>query len=160
TASIDQPVTTVLTCKSPSIDLRASGGISYTWSDGNAIIATSADLLVNTPGTYGVTVTAANGCADDANIVITEDKNVTASIDQPVATVLTCKSPSIDLRASGGISYTWSDVNAIIATSTDLLVNTPGTYGVTVTADNGCSDDASMVITEDKNVTASINQPV
>ncbi|MFI5187778.1 MAG: HYR domain-containing protein, partial [Chitinophagales bacterium] len=159
TASIDQPSSTVLTCVSPSINLTATGGASYSWSDGNSVIATSATLTVNTAGTYTVTVTADNGCTNQASITITENKNVTASIDQPLTTVLTCASPSIDLTATGGASYSWSNGNSVIATSATLTVNADGTYTVTVTADNGCTDQASITITENKNVTASIDQP-
>jgi hypothetical protein len=47
--------------------------VTYSWSDGTNIVGTDATLDVSIPGTYTVTVTAANGCTDSESIVITQN---------------------------------------------------------------------------------------
>jgi len=158
-ALIEQPPSTVLTCNNPGIVLQASGGVNYSWSEENSIVGSSADLVVNNAAVYTVTVTAENGCTDQTSITVTEDKNVIASIEQPPSTVLTCNNPAIVLRASGGANYSWSEENSIVGSAADLVIDKPGIYTVAVIAENGCTDQASITITEDKNVTASIEQP-
>ncbi len=70
TAGIDNLTgATELTCSVTEISLEATGGGSYLWSTG----ASTAGITVSSPGTYTVTVTAANGCTDTASIVITQD---------------------------------------------------------------------------------------
>jgi gliding motility-associated-like protein len=161
-AAIAAPTTTVLTCSNPSITLTASGGGTYSWSNGTAVVGTNASLVVTTPGTYTVTVTSANGCAATAVQTITQNITIpTAGITPPSTSVLTCTTTSINLTATGGGTYSWSNGTAVIGTNATLSVNTPGTYTVTVTAANGCSASASQIITQ--NITAptgSILNPV
>ncbi len=132
-----------------SINLTATGGGSYSWSDGTNIVGTTATLNVTAPGTYTVTVTLANGCSDTESITITQDIAVpTAGITPPTTTVLTCSVTSINLTATGGGSYSWSDGTNIVGTTATLNVTVPGTYTVTVTLANGCSDTESIEITQ------------
>ncbi|MBK6966703.1 MAG: hypothetical protein IPH20_23105 [Bacteroidales bacterium] len=161
TAGITPPTTTILTCSVTSINLTATGGVSYSWSDGTNIVGTTATLNVTAPATYTVTVTLANGCSDTESIVITQDIAVpTAGITPPTTTILTCSVTSINLTATGGGSYSWSDGTNIVGTTATLNVTAPGTYTVTVTLANGCSDTESIVITQDIAVpTAGITPP-
>ncbi len=109
-----------------------------------------ADLIVTDPGTYTVTVTAANGCFDTASIVITQDVDVTPGITNNTGvTELTCSVPQISLTATGGDSYSWSDGINVVSNVADLIVTDPGTYTVTVTGANGCFDTAAIEITQD-----------
>ncbi len=160
-AVIHAPATTELNCTVTSISLTATGGGNYSWSDGVNIVGTSANLNVTTPGTYTVTVTSANGCSDEASITITQNiAEPEAGINAPSTTELTCAVTSISLTATGGGSYSWSDGANIVGTTASLNVTTPGTYTVTVTSANGCSDEASITITQ--NITepeAGINAP-
>ena len=70
----------------------------------------------------------------------------TAGITSPVTTELTCGTTSIALTATGGGSYLWNDASA--TTTASLNVSTPGTYTVTVTSANGCTDSESITITQ------------
>ena len=133
----------VLTCSRTSILLRAIGGVSYLWSTS----ATSDSIAVTTPGTYTVTVTGTNGCTETASITITQDTTpLQAAITNLTgSSVLTCTRTSIWLRATGGVSYLWSTN----ASSDSIAVFSPGTYTVTVTGANGCTQTASIAITQD-----------
>ena len=139
--------TTELNCDVTSINLSASGGDTYLWSTG----ATTATIDVTTPDTYSVTVTGANGCEDVTSIVITQDLNppVPVITNNTGTTELNCNITTINLTASNGVSYLWSTG----ATTASINVTTPDTYSVTVTGANGCSDEASLSITQDINQT-------
>jgi gliding motility-associated-like protein len=143
---------TQIDCTNPSISLTATGGVSYSWSDG---VSTSlgANLLVNVAGTYTVTATAANGCTDTEVLVITKDISApTAGITNNTGvTQIDCTNPSISLTATGGASYSWSD-GVTTTPGASLLVNAAGSYTVTTTAANGCTDTEVLVITKDISV--------
>jgi hypothetical protein len=160
-AGINAPATTELNCTVENILLTATGGGSYTWSDGINVLGTESTLNVINPGTYTVTVTSANGCSDSESIVITQDVNVpVAGINAPATTELNCTVENILLTATGGGNYSWSDGTNVLGTEATLNVLNPGTYTVTVTSANGCSDSESIVITQDVNVpVAGINTP-
>jgi hypothetical protein len=140
-----------LTCSVTEISLTASGGDSYSWSDGTTVVGTDALLLVSTPGTYTVTVTSANGCFDTTSIEITQDVTPPTPVitNNTGVSELTCSVTQISLTASGGDSYSWSDGTSVVGTDALLLVSTPGTYTVTVTSANGCFDTTSIEITQD-----------
>lgn len=135
--------TTVLTCATTSISVIATGGVSYSWSTGAKTAANSFSL----PGIYIVTVTGANGCTDTAGIAIAQDitKPVAGIINNTGTAVLTCTIPSIEVTATGGISYLWST-----GAKTDTTgFASPGTYNITVTGTNGCTNSAGITITQD-----------
>ena len=66
---------TLLTCSRTAISITATGGSSYSWSNS---IGTSANAIINTPGTYTVTASASNGCSSTANISITQNISTSA----------------------------------------------------------------------------------
>jgi phosphoribosylcarboxyaminoimidazole (NCAIR) mutase len=138
-----------LDCTNTSSILTAGGGISYNFGSGFSATNTSS---INTPNTYTVTVTAANGCTD------TETVNVTQNITPPVATLssannLDCTNTSSVLTAGGGISYNFGSGFSPTNTST---ISTPNTYTVTVTNASGCTDTESVSVTVNNSPTATI----
>jgi gliding motility-associated-like protein len=152
--------TTVLTCSQTSISLTASGGVSYSWSNGTSVVGTAAALSITSPGTYTVTATAANGCTDTEVITITQNIAApTAAIANGGTTaILDCNTTSIALTASGGTSYSWSNGSSVVGTAAQLQVTTAGTYTVTVTAANGCTDTELIVITYQANTNPTFTQ--
>jgi gliding motility-associated-like protein len=149
-AAITTPTSTVLTCTTTSISLTATGGGTYSWSNGTAVVGTSATLVVTTPGTYTVTVSGTNGCTATAATTITQN-NIppTAGINVPNTTILTCTTTSIPLTATGGGTYSWSNGTAIVGNTSTLSVTNPGFYTVVVTSPNGCNSLTNIVITQD-----------
>ena len=134
------PASATLTCTTPSATLTASGGGTYDWGGG----ITTTTNTVNSPNTYNVTVTAANGCTATASSVISQSITVPPATISPVAITLDCITPSTTLTASGGTSYNWGGG----ITTTTNTVNTASTYTVTVTDVNGCTATASSVVSQ------------
>ncbi|SFT77470.1 Por secretion system C-terminal sorting domain-containing protein, partial [Lishizhenia tianjinensis] len=127
--------------------VNVTGGTApytYAWSN----TATTQAITGVTAGTYTVTVTDANGCTENASVTITEPTvlSATASVNAHV----TCNAGSngeATVSVTGGTApytYNWSNA-AMTPTITGV---TAGTYTVTVTDANGCTENASVTITE------------
>ncbi|MCE7924552.1 MAG: hypothetical protein DYG98_16010, partial [Haliscomenobacteraceae bacterium CHB4] len=141
------PAAAQLTCTFTSIQLTATGGPSYQWSNG---LGTAATVNVTTPETYTVTVTGGNGCTATATQNVTQDITPPAANILPPATAqLTCTLTSIQLTATGGLSYQWSNG---LGTAATVNVTAPGTYTVTVTGGNGCTAVATKIVTQNINL--------
>ncbi|MCE2711405.1 MAG: hypothetical protein LW688_02575, partial [Cryomorphaceae bacterium] len=153
--------TTVLTCTTTSVDVTGTGGGTYSWSDGSSTVGSTSALTITSAGTYILTIQASNGCTDTETITITEDVvSPTAGITNNTgSTVLTCTQTSINVTATGGGTYSWSNS---LGTTAAVSLTSAGTYTVTVTGANGCTDTESITITEDVSLaspTFSISQP-
>ncbi|HLP50638.1 MAG TPA: immunoglobulin domain-containing protein [Chitinophagales bacterium] len=139
-------------CPGGSTTLTATGGSTYTWSNGlgnNAAVTVSPSA--NT--TYSVTVT--NGtCSATASQLVSAYSNPTAAVSPASATV--CAGVSTTLNASGGSTYAWSN-NLGTASSQAVAPATTTTYTVTVSNANNCSATASATITVNPLPIASIS---
>lgn len=122
----------------------ASPLASYSWSDGS----TGKTLVVNTPGTYSVTVSYPDGCSRTDNIEITLSA-VTVDPITGTATVCTGATTTLSSTTTGGV---WSTSNGAVATvsATGVVTGvTPGTANIiyTVTNGNGCSASQQLAVT-------------
>ena len=132
---------------SGSVDLSVTGGTpsyTYLWSDGS----TTEDLNNVAAGTYTVTITDGNGCSTlDTAVVAGPLSAISAA---PVSTDITCFGDvdgAIDLSTTGGTpgyTFLWSNGD----TTEDLSGLAAGTYMVTITDNEGCTESASISITE------------
>jgi len=134
----------------------ASGGTtpySYLWSNS----ATTASITGVVAGTYSVTITDANGCTDSSSVAITQPTALMAStaLDSN-ASCSTCADGGATASASGGTgaySYSWSNS----ATTASITGVVSGTYSVTISDANGCTDSASIFIDDIPPVTITVN---
>ncbi len=120
--------------------------MAYTYSWSNA--ATTASITGVAAGTYSVTITDANGCTDSSSVTITEPASLVAN--SVVDSNISCNGNAdggATASATGGTApytYTWS--NAVTTASITGII--AGTYTVTITDQNGCTNSASVTITE------------
>ena len=137
-------------CAGDNVNLTATGGVSYQWSNGS-ILQNMIDTPTNTT-TYTVIVTDQNGCSDVASINV-QVHQASASISGPMQV---CAGDQVILTATGGTSFLWSTgQNSSIINVSPLSTTI---YTVTVTDSYGCSDEASInVVVNDltANITAS-----
>ncbi|MBI4648552.1 MAG: gliding motility-associated C-terminal domain-containing protein [Bacteroidia bacterium] len=130
-----------------STDLTVSGGTtpySYLWNTG----ATTEDLTNVPTGTYTLTVTDVNLCTTTANVTVKEASlGLTTNITGIPAYCYGSFDGSADLTVTGGTpGYTFSwNIGQI---SEDISGLGAGTYYVTVTDANGCTEEDSVIITE------------
>ena len=134
-----------------SIDVTVEGGTgnySYSWSNG----ATTEDLSDIGVGTYSVTATDENGCSVSIEVEITETELMTISElhSDFIGYGVSCNGATdgfIDITVEGGTGnyvYLWSNG----ATTEDLSDIGAGTYSVTATDENGCSEVIFIELTQ------------
>lgn len=128
-----------------------SGGTSpydYMWSinTGSQTTQTANNLG---DGTYDVTVTDQNNCTATSSITITQPDSISVNL---VVNHISCYGSgngSIDASSSiggtGALSYQW-DLSAGSQTSSTASNLDPGTYSVTITDQNSCSNSGSATI--------------
>lgn len=134
-----------------------TGGTSpytYNWNPPGSQTTKSINGLAG--GTYTVTVTDANGCTDEASVVIGQPSAIAITTSQ--TNVLCNGDATGDATANptGGTqpyTYAWMPGGSTSQTATLL---TAQTYTVTVTDNNGCSNTETVTITEPADLAASI----
>ena len=127
--------------------LSTSGGLmpySYAWSSGST--PTSAANSGLAAGTHSITITDANGCSIVESVTISEPSALVLSTTSLPAS---CATPvgSAMVTATGatpGYTYAWGTVPIqTTATATSLMT---GTYTVTVTDAQGCTETAVILV--------------
>lgn len=158
-----QPVTTTLTCISPTGTITAStstSGVAYAWTGPNGFTASTASITATAAGNYSVEATnPVNGCAITTTVVArantTPPANVTASTVSG-SNLLTCASSSQTLSgssATAGTSYAWTGPNGFTANTATAPASTAGVYTLTATnPTNGCTSTSSVTLTQNKTV--------
>jgi PKD repeat protein len=121
-------------CPGGSVQLQASGGVSYLWSTGS----TANPITVFTAGLYSVTAVDANGCTAHQPHTVTAVSGPVASISTAdFLTYCLGSSFTVNMCALGNPGYTYSWSNS--ATTQCISVSVAGSYNVTITDANGCT---------------------
>lgn len=155
-AAVSEPPAIILTASASdiscfgldngSIDLTSDGGTPpylFAWSNGSA----QQNLDNLGPGAFTVTLTDANGCTATASADIAEPVAIALELN---AVDVACNGESnggINLAIGGGVpgyTFLWSN-----GATTAFLANvTAGSYTVTATDSNGCTETANAQIGE------------
>ncbi len=140
----------ICTGSNTTLDAGNAGNL-FSWTPNGE---TTQTILVSTAGTYGVTVTNANGCTGYAQAVVVVGGD---SIIDNTTNLMACDGVLTTLDAGNpGATYAWSTG----ATTQTISVNTAGTYTVTITDPGGCTAVfASNVIFNPLPVVGFISQP-
>lgn len=139
-------------CQNDSVQLGASGGASYSWSPTQGL----SDPFVADPiafplsdQIYVVTVTNQFGCSSKDSVIITVHPlpTITAGPDTTI-----CSGDSVQLFASGAISYVWSPASGLNNANiqnpiASLAVAGTNTFVVTGSNIYGCFGSAALDIT-------------
>jgi gliding motility-associated-like protein len=150
---------------SGSVDLAVSGGsgtYTYNWSGPNVFTSTTEDIPNAGAGTYTVNVTDANGCTASTTATVSEPAPIQTTATITTAACQGANTGAVDLSVSGGTgpyTYLWTGFPAYSATTEDISALFAGVYTVTVTDDNGCTQNASFNVGEPGvfNITAQLS---
>jgi gliding motility-associated-like protein len=127
------------------LSVTPAGTYSYQWSNtGN-----TEDLSGLDAGTYTVTVTLGT-CQSTGTYVIDDNTQTPVITPNITAAICSVNNGAIDLNVSGPagpFTYVWSNA----ATDQNLNALLPGTYTVTVSAPNGCTEVASINVPNNSN---------
>ncbi len=134
-----------------------SGSYTYQWNN----LATTANISGLCAGTYTVTVTDANStasCTQTASVVIAEPAAIvlsTSSVDATCGASNGSATVSVTSGGTPGYTYLWdaAAANQNTATASNLAA---GSYTVTVTDVNNCTETATVNVNDAGSPTASI----
>jgi PKD repeat protein len=147
-AGIDQNV-----CLGSSSQLNATGGSTYSWSPSTGLSNVSIANPIATPSvttTYTVTVSN-NGCSNTDQVTVT----VNTSSANAGNDVTICAGNSVQLGATGGVSYSWSPSTGLSNASAANPIASPTqttTYLVTATSGT-CVTTDFVTVTVASNLT-------
>ncbi len=137
-----------IACSSPNSGeafvAPAGGTPIYTIAWNNS--ATTDTIGGLSAGTYSVTVTDANGCADSTSLTISGAVGLTATLATTDVNCFGGNDGTVQASPSGGASpynYLWSNSDV-----TALTTVAAGTYTVTITDNGGCTTIDSAIVTE------------
>ncbi len=129
----------------------------YTWTGSPSITGTASNLA---PGNYTCTTTDANGCSTSNNFTILEPTAIVVGTLPTPASCFGTATGSITSNVVGGTgayTYLWTPSGGAAANATNL---TAGSYTVTVTDANNCTQTSIAVITEPTAVVATTSANV
>ncbi|NNC95508.1 MAG: T9SS type B sorting domain-containing protein [Chitinophagales bacterium] len=145
-------------CPNSQIQLSASGGVKYQWSPANLFSDPKLPNPIASPGfnngnpvKIDVFVTDVNGCTSSDSMFI--DFHPLPDIDAGMDTSV-CLEPnsfrdSVQLQATGGVSYTWTPLSGLNDSTVSNPIARPPTnmtYHVTGVDLNGCSASDSVLV--------------
>ena len=136
-----------------SIAISVTGGTpsyTYLWTGPDGYSATTEDISGLEAGSYSVTVTDARGCTDViSGLIVGEPAELVASLDESEdASCFGFADGSISIEVEGGTepySYVWTGPGSFTAITEDISGLEAGSYSVTVTDANDCTDDISGI---------------
>jgi len=132
-------------CAGESVDLTSyynTVGLTAIWTLGGAAVANPA--AVNAAGTYILAVADANGCIDDASVVVTVSANPVLGPDQQVTA---CDGTTVNLTtlyATGANATSWTTNGSAVTNAS--TVTSGGAYTLTVTNAANCSAMAVVTV--------------
>jgi hypothetical protein len=124
-------------CAGSSVTLSGSGAVSFTW---NNSVSNGVSFIPAGNQTYTVTGTGVNGCQNTDQVILTVVAlpTVDGGADQVV-----CIGSSVTLTGAGAQTYAWTNA----ANGTPFIPLTSGTYTVTGTDNNGCTNTDVVQVT-------------
>jgi gliding motility-associated-like protein len=147
-----QVVAPTLDCNNssaPVILLNNNEETTYVWN-GPSFSSEEGEPVISTPGTYFMTATNPNGCSSEYIVQVEEDITPPEiSIDE--ADLLDCNLVAMSLNYSSAdeiINAQWTGPDGFDSSDESPLINSPGTYTLTVTDEKGCTNTTTVEIEE------------
>ncbi len=141
------PSGSTLLCPGNNVNLNASSGSAWLWSNG----ATTQTISVNQAGNYSVTIINSNGCTEVSAPMAVSLSNPSATAT-PAGNTMLCPGQNVALNANSGSSWLWSNGS----TTQSINVGSGGTYSVSVTNSDGCTAISNLIVVSESNPLANI----
>ena len=138
-------------CTDTVATLSAGTGYAlYEWSTGSG----TESITIDSGGIYRVTVTDANGCVTQDNYQLLEHSLPSVAIGGSASF---CPGGFATLNAGGEyMAYEWSTGSG----ASSIEVDQEGVYDLTVTDANGCTNSASLQVTQEAELSPVISGPL
>lgn len=138
------------------LQAKSNGEYQYTWDFGDGSVSTTSDSsavhVYTQSGSYiaGLVITDTSGCT------VSGENDLTLQVHAPPVITITpaqpfvCLGSAVELKASGGATYSWSSTGSLSQGNTATpevspVVNT--VYRVTAADDIGCQNSDSVSVT-------------
>ncbi|TMQ68392.1 MAG: T9SS type A sorting domain-containing protein [Candidatus Eisenbacteria bacterium] len=149
TCSVAPDSATVCAGGSASFTVTPSGGTApYTisWTGPGGFTSSASTITVTDAGTYTASITDSTGCPTNcsAKLIVNPTPNATATGD-----TLSCFKHCGQVKASSTtptVTYSWSGPNGFTSTQQNPAVCDSGTYTVTVTTSDSCTNSATAKV--------------
>ena len=159
--SIDITTDTSIICNGNSVNITASGAVSYLWFPALSLNTSTGSIVQATPTnstTYSVIANGINGCEDTASISISVLQGPVLSITPP--NIELCHGDSISVFVSGGDNYSWSPNTAISSIDEDTVLiyaTNDMIFDLFATNSLGCLSSIQVPVTVYSNPSVSIS---
>lgn len=142
-------------CFGETAQLIATGGVSYHWTgpggfNSDSAVATVINVGPSSAGNYSVTITGSNSCSLSSVVSLVAYNH---ALPQPAIEALNraCINSTLQLAATGGISYQWSGPGLFFSNQQTISLPVTGTavagiYTVSATNSNNCSASATLMV--------------
>jgi len=136
----------ILTCALTDVNIQTtivapnSPVQTLLWTGPNFFTSSVEDPQVQSPGTYTLLATAANGCTSVLDVNV--DQDIVAPDASTTGDTLTCTITSIVLNGASttpGATFAWTGPNNFSSPLEDPTVTVDGQYNLVVTGPNGCT---------------------
>ena len=124
-------------CIGDSVLLYSSNVTGNYWSNGS----NSQSVYIKQIGLYTVQFTDINGCSATSSPIVVNVLQLPQVIIAASGPLTFCQGESVILTSSPANTYFWSNGS----TTQSITVNQPGTYNVSITGSNSCSNISSPV---------------
>jgi hypothetical protein len=138
-------------CVGKPVTITAGGALTYVWSNGgfgpsiNATSTTTAQINLSVIGTNQY------NCTGNANVIVNVFPN--PPVNANVSNNLICEGDAVTLSGSGAASYQWLTSNNFILSGSPITyypAGSGGTYTLTGTDANGCSNTSQVSISAER----------
>ncbi|MGE0638412.1 MAG: gliding motility-associated C-terminal domain-containing protein [Bacteroidia bacterium] len=134
-----------------------NGSLNYTFTPAGPAAGPGGVITGMTPAT-NYTVEADDGsCNSGASASFSIDAQLVVPVASISGSLTYCTGGTTTLTASGGTGFSWTDAGGANIGSSASVSVAQGTYTVTVTDANGCTDDETVTVTEATDLTVTIS---
>lgn len=140
---------TIQMCQGSTLTFSSTSASQYQWYKDNQPLTnqTARSLAVTQSGRYYVEVTNDVGCTSQSDDYVVEFVPIPTITIKQGKTAKICSGQSLQLEASGGLTYTWFKDKSVISgqTGSVISINQPGDYTVSSSNSAGCADTSDII---------------
>ncbi len=140
-----------ITCGNTTTEINATANMpaTFTWVGPNHYNMTGANQSVTRAGVYTVKIVAENGCTAEASVMVAAENEVPSVVANGGEIACGNTTTQLTATASATATYNWVGPNGFQSDEQNPIVEAAGTYNLTISTGNGCTNETSVVVTKE-----------